>query len=483
MDLSCMDMGHRTVHQQTVQQQTVHQQIGLLFYEWVVTVQKQRSQFLAEKYRTIDWEKAETKAQFIEGFSRELSKAVDSVDLQAKTQFLLNRIFTPDFSSSPLVADLGDRCNQLIHSISPTNNQQFDNQINSSIQLSSPSTQRNTILLLDAENLWLQPEEEQFLQKVCAYPIQIKIAFANWRHSGTAKRDVELHSRGYQMIHVPPGKNSADMKMTAIGSSLFLHYPTAKEVIVCSSDGDLTHLCNTLKVHGLIVYAVQKQGDRVKIKNLETEQTKEFSAKLAAQIPSVEESIPLLKKIIQQEQLSEQKQWIRLSSISKKLKEEHHFSLNDLVNTHAPGKRARDIFLDRPTVFVTHQISEQDAIYVSLFEAEPVSSQPETVVNPTASIAPALSEPQAQKTPTNLKIQTKAELEQALTKALKELTNKTSTKTAHVTTLQCQFEKAYGLKVKQVLEQLNINKKYVAFLKECKKFKLQQTAKGWEISL
>ncbi|HEY9700012.1 MAG TPA: NYN domain-containing protein [Trichocoleus sp.] len=462
-----MDMGHRTVHQQTV-----HQQIGLLFYEWVVTVQKQRSQFLAEKYRTIDWEKAETKAQFIEGFSRELSKAVDSVDLQAKTQFLLNKIFTPDFSSSPLISGLGDRCHQLIHSISPT--KQFANQINSSTQPSSTSTQRNTILLLDAENLWLQPEEEQFLQKVCAYPIQIKIAFANWRHSGTAKRDVELHSRGYQMIHVPPGKNSADMKMTAIGSSLFLHYPTAKEVIVCSSDGDLTHLCNTLKVHGLIVYAVQKQGDRVKIKNLETEQTKEFFAKLAAQIPSVEESIPLLKKIIQQEQLSEQKQWIRLSSISKKLKEEHHFSLNDLVNTHAPGKRARDIFLDRPMVFVTHQISEQDAIYISLFE--PVS-------NPTASIAPASSKPQAQKTLDNFKILTKAELEQALTKALKELTNKTSTKTAHVTTLQCQFEKAYGLKVKQVLEQLNINKKYVVFLKECKKFKLQQTAKGWEISL
>ena len=471
-----MDMGHRTVHQQTV-----HQQISLLFYEWIVTVQKQRSHSLAEKYRTIDWGNAETKAQFIEGFSRELSKAVDSVDLQAKTQFLLNKIFTPDFSSSPLISGLGDRCHQLIHSISPT--KQFANQINSSTQPSSTSTQRNTILLLDAENLWLQPEEEQFLQKVCAYPIQIKIAFANWRHSGTAKRDVELHSRGYQMIHVPPGKNSADMKMTAIGSSLFLHYPTAKEVIVCSSDGDLTHLCNTLKVHGLIVYAVQKQGDRVKIKNLETEQTKEFSAKLAAQIPSVEESIPLLKKIIQQEQLSEQKQWIRLSSISKKLKEEHHFSLNDLVNTHAPGKRARDIFLDRPMVFVTHQISEQDAIYISLFEAVSISTQPEPVSNPTASIAPASSEPQAQKTLDNFKIQTKAELEQALTKALKELTNKTSTKTAHVTTLQCQFEKAYGLKVKQVLEQLNINKKYVVFLKECKKFKLQQTAKGWEISL
>ena len=470
---SCMDMKDRTVHQQ----------VSLLFYEWIVTVQKQRSDYLAEKYRTINWENAETKTQFIEGFSRELNKAIDLVDLQVKTQFFLNKIFTPDFLKSSLVTDLKSRCNQLIGNITPAMSQQLNSQTKSFIQQPGTNTQHNTILLLDVENLWLQPEEEQFLQKVCTYPIQIKIAFANWRNSSTAKRDVELHNRGYQMIHVPPGKNSADMKMTAIGSSLFLYYPTAKEVIVCSSDSDLTHLCNMLKAHGLVVYAVQKQGDRVKIKNLETEQSKEFSAKLAAQIPPIEECIPLLKKIIQKEQLLEQKQWIKLSSISKRLKDEHHFSLTDLVNTHAPGKRARDIFLDRPTVFVTHRISEQDAIYISLFETVSASAQPETTSKSTASIAPTLSETQLQPAQVNSTIKTRAELEQALVKVLKELTKTAPTKATHVTTLQCQFEKNYGLKVKQALEQLKINKKYVAFLKECQKFKLQQTDKGWEVSL
>lgn len=462
---------------------TVHQQVSLLFYEWIVTVQKQRSDYLTEKYRTINWQKAETKTQFIEGFSRELSKAIDLTDLQVKTQFFLNKIFTPDFLNSSLVIDLKSHCNQLINSVSPEVSQQSNGSLKPFAQQPGTNTQPNTILLLDVENLWLQPEEEQFLQKICAYPIQIKIAFANWRNSGTAKRDVELHNRGYQMIHVPPGKNSADMKMTAIGSSLFLYYPTAKEVIVCSSDSDLTHLCNTLKTHGLVVYAVQKQGDRVKIKNLETEQSKEFSAKLAAQIPPIEKCIPLLQKIIQQEQLSEQKQWIRLASISKKLKDEHHFSLNDLVNSHAPGKRARDIFLDRPTLFVTHQISEQDAIYISLFETVSTPAQPEMNSKLTASIAPVPSEVQPQQAQVNSKIKTRKELEQALVKSLQEVMTQTSTKTAHVTTLHCHFEKAYGLNVKQVLEQLEINKKYVPFLKECQKFKLQQTAKGWEISL
>jgi NYN domain len=90
----------------------------------------------------------------------------------------------------------------------------------------------------------------------CKSTLQIKIAFANWRAIGK-QRDGELNDRGYQMIHVPAGKNSADLKMTALGSSLFVAYPNVKEVFVCSSDSDLAHLCNTLRLHGLTAYAVR----------------------------------------------------------------------------------------------------------------------------------------------------------------------------------------------------------------------------------
>ncbi|MDX2096475.1 MAG: NYN domain-containing protein [Leptolyngbyaceae cyanobacterium bins.59] len=137
--------------------------------------------------------------------------------------------------------------------------------ISQSLSASSPSPLSTrpdgiAILLLDAENLYLRPDEREFLESesVCPYPIRVKIAFANWRVMG--KRDEELYEQGYQMIHVPQGKNSADMKMTAIGASMFLQYPNTKAMIVCSSDSDLSHLHHTLQSQGIGVYKVIRRN-------------------------------------------------------------------------------------------------------------------------------------------------------------------------------------------------------------------------------
>jgi hypothetical protein len=127
------------------------------------------------------------------------------------------------------------------------------------------------ILLLDLENIRLDANEEKFLQTCCQHPLQIKIAFANWR-SINKTLDAELNDRGYQMIHVPTGKNSADMKMTALGASLFVAYPGVKEVFVCSSDSDLAHLCNTLRLHGLTAYAVRRGSSSLQVINTTTKQ-------------------------------------------------------------------------------------------------------------------------------------------------------------------------------------------------------------------
>jgi hypothetical protein len=64
------------------------------------------------------------------------------------------------------------------------------------------------ILLLDAENLRLDINSEKFLAELSHYPLQIKIAFANWRNHAVGKLDAELYERGYQLIHVPGGQNS-----------------------------------------------------------------------------------------------------------------------------------------------------------------------------------------------------------------------------------------------------------------------------------
>jgi hypothetical protein len=131
------------------------------------------------------------------------------------------------------------------------------------------------------------------LAEVCVYPIQIKVAFANWSKMG--KQDVEFHGRGYELIHVPTGKDSADVKMATVGSSIFVHYPTAREVLVCSSDGVMTHLCNTLQTHGLTVYRVRKQADNLTVFNSKTSQTQTHSLKPVPEIPSLEQFITQLK--------------------------------------------------------------------------------------------------------------------------------------------------------------------------------------------
>ena len=51
------------------------------------------------------------------------------------------------------------------------------------------------ILLLDAENLKLKVNTEQFLAGLCGYPLQVKIAFANWKNSSIGRLDAEFYDR------------------------------------------------------------------------------------------------------------------------------------------------------------------------------------------------------------------------------------------------------------------------------------------------
>jgi NYN domain len=125
-----------------------------------------------------------------------------------------------------------------------------------------------TILLLDAENLKLDVNAEKFLASLYGYTLQVKIAFANWKKPTTGKLDAELYDRGYELIHVPGGANSADGKMIAFGAAILYRYPAVKQVFVCSSDGLLNHLCNQLQNQGLTVFRVRRQNAVLSVENL-----------------------------------------------------------------------------------------------------------------------------------------------------------------------------------------------------------------------
>ncbi|MHC5935222.1 IS1/IS1595 family N-terminal zinc-binding domain-containing protein [Nostoc sp.] len=159
-----------------------------------------------------------------------------------------------------------------------------------------------SLLLLDAENLKLDVNSELFLASICKYPLQVKIAFANWRNPSIGKQDIELYNRSYQLVHVPEGKNSADAKMIAIGACILRSYPTVKEILVCSSDGILIHLCNELQNQGLIVYWVRRQGQALHIENRNTSKLTHYSLAMATEVPSFEKVVEQIQDLIKNEQ-------------------------------------------------------------------------------------------------------------------------------------------------------------------------------------
>ncbi|MEA5604412.1 transposase-like zinc-binding domain-containing protein, partial [Nostoc sp. UHCC 0252] len=161
-----------------------------------------------------------------------------------------------------------------------------------------------SILLLDAENLKLDINSELFLASLCEYPLQVKMAFANWRNQSIGKQDIELYNRGYQLVHVPEGKNSADAKMIAFGACILRSYPTVKEILVCSSDGILNHLCNELQNQGLIVYWVRRQGQNLHIDNRNTGKLTHYSLSMATEVLSFEKAVDPIQDLVKPEQES-----------------------------------------------------------------------------------------------------------------------------------------------------------------------------------
>ncbi|WP_445310269.1 IS1/IS1595 family N-terminal zinc-binding domain-containing protein [Microcoleus vaginatus] len=177
------------------------------------------------------------------------------------------------------------------------------------------------ILLLDAENLKLKVNTEQFLASLCDYPLQVKIAFANWKNPSTGKLDAELYDRGYELIHVPGGANSADGKMIAFGAAILYRYRDVRQVFVCSSDGLLNHLCNQLQNLGLTVFRVRRQNSVLSVENPLTGDTHHYSCEREMEIPSFEELANQVAELLKAEHKSIEERIARFSSVAELFQE------------------------------------------------------------------------------------------------------------------------------------------------------------------
>jgi hypothetical protein len=198
------------------------------------------------------------------------------------------------------------------------------------------------ILLLDAENLKLDINTEKFLASLCSYPLQVKIAFANWKNPLGGKLDAELYDRGYELIHVPGGANSADGKMIAFGAAILYRYRDVRQVFVCSSDGLLNHLCNQLQNLGLTVFRVRRQNSVLSVENLLTGDTNHYSCEREMEIPSFEELANQVAELLKAEHKSIEERLARFSSVAELFQERRTVAFNSTTSPAALSESAQN---------------------------------------------------------------------------------------------------------------------------------------------
>ena len=437
------------------------QKISVEICQSIIAIQQQQPELLIAKYRTINWQISTNKSALSAKFRAILSQTQSWDELLQKLQSSLKAVLILAAFDSQILSDL-------IASIEQLNPENSDLNTTHLLQRQSLSI---TILLLDAENLQLNTNTEKFLTTICHCPLQVKIAFANWSNRG--KLDIELHERGYDLIHVPAGRDNADGKMIALGSSIHERYPNVKEVFVCSSDKVMTNLCNTLQQNGILVYQVSQHGENIKVFNSGTSETVNYSLKPVPEIPSLEQFIFQIKSLIKLQQKQTASYWIKLSVLSKLFKSKYQLTISQIIAHHFPGKKARDIFINYPSEIVVHQIDENSELYVTIFEHhQPQSENSQDNLPPQTTTSKVLSN-----------INSSADLEQAIKNILTDLSELDNQQFVDISILGSKFYQQYGQPITEQIKQLQIGGSFVKFLHSCNSLQIQQLGKRWEVGV
>lgn len=439
-------------------------QIAAHVCQAIIAIQQQQPELLLEKYRKVQWQSNSNQSALSAKFTALLSQTQGWEELLHKLQLYLKALVVTEAFNSPILLELITKIRQL----NPVTSA-FNGSLHPTF---APSLQPVgiAVLLLDAENLQINSNTEKFFTTICNCPIQVKIAFANWSNRG--KLDAELHERGYDLIHVPAGRDNADGKMIAFGSSIHERYPNAKEVLVCSSDKVMTNLCNNLQQHGLIVYQVSQHGENINLFNSSTGETKTHCVK---PLPEISSLLQILKALINDEKESTGNQWVKVSKVFQLLNTKHKINMSQVITTHLPGKKPKDIFTRYPADFVVHKVDDSSDFYVTVFDKnliELVDDKAENTNNHHSLIRSIDSPP---------------DLEKALNRILETLIKESAHESANgyvdVSILGSKFNREYGISITKQLKELQISGSYVQFLRSCSSFQLRQIGVKWEISV
>lgn len=384
-----------------------------------------------------------------------------------------------------------------------------------------------SILLLDLENLKLDSSAEYYLKSIASYPLQVKLAFANWSEKSVIKQDVELYERGYFLVHVPGGKNSADARMMTLGAALRIHYPQVEEVFVCSSDWLLTNLSNELLSQNLRVWRVRRQNKLLEIENRKTGEVYAYSLELNQEIPDPKELISKLEQLIEQERESVSAKIQELSELEELLshrktfvkktekKQESLLSVEEVspdwdvsVNGKVPTvreqitdaeslKSAIEQVVEEMKISYPHQKITASTISnafkkkfsITLNQlikelnlgkniTEFLTDNPQLLEQ--NNISDDSTNKKAQKKEKNncsKKITSRSELEKVLLELLDVLNRKNDKDSVPITTLGGEFKEYYGQSVSDVMKAIKVTGNFTKFLASSNEFKLKKVGK------
>ncbi|MBW4484468.1 MAG: hypothetical protein KME14_18190 [Tildeniella torsiva UHER 1998/13D] len=343
-------------------------------------------------------------------------------------------------------------------------------------------------------------ELEAFLQDLGQYPIRHRLAFGNWRNLGG--RDREFYQRGYHMVHVPPGKNSADIKMSLDASLISLWNPSVREVFICSTDTDLLHLGHTLLNLGVIPYRVSRRQDCFDVLNIANQTTHVFHLPQVgkeaegsaptkddplpetanapenqavenpgpATVPTVAQMQRWLKILILQEQQANPGQPITIGRLGTLFRQRNQIAANQALQANSDYKTLKQ-FLAAHDAFELSPLPDGQHMEVRL---KAPASEP-AIVDQGSQPSPPGAAPK--------KITDAHTLEQALVKLLWSLSSGQSGSQVSLSALGIAFAQVHKEPLSKVLKRIGEPKGLPKFFAKCRSLRLQKHDKDWRVAL
>lgn len=391
--------------------------------------------WLKEQFRSYPWQDVNFQNKFKQKLQKKFNNIENHDDLINKLIDLLSYLVYPIFFKSFYFREFMH--NAINYHFTNNHQQELDFYL--------------AILLLDTENLYLDINSEKFLSTVCYYPIKLKFAFGNWRNLG--KKDVEFYERGYELLHVPPGKNSADLKMISFGSSIWLNYPKAKEVLICSSDGDLNHLSTALQHHGLTVYKVSRRGDELIVLNSQTAQMQRFALSKITEYPSINQCFEEVKSLITSEQKRTGKIWIKLTRLIQMFKKKLNLNLSEVIEYYFPQQGIEEVLSDSKHGLVFHKPTSDSDVYLTVFTDKVDESIKEKEI---------------------VKIDSPVNLEIVLVRIIRKLIQESNQEYVPISQVASEYQKKYQVSITKTMEKLQLGKKFAQLIASYESLELKK---------